>query len=200
MTNERRRQVTDILATLDGGGATDRGRAAEELMPVVYDELRRLAHGYLQRERSGHTLESTALVHEAYLRLADQDRVSWRGRTHFLAVGAHMMRRLLVDHARHRGRVKRGGDWQRVTLDHAGSTLLGKDLGHDELLALDQALNQLAELDEREARIVELRFFSGLEVAEVAEVLGVSKRTVEGHWTHARAWLRRELASGARSS
>lgn len=199
MTNERRRQVTDILTTLDGGAA-DRGRAAEELMPVVYDELRRLAHGYLRGERSNHTLESTALVHEAYLRLADQQRVSWRGRTHFLAVGAQMMRRLLVDHARHRGRVKRGRDWHQVTLDHAVSSLLGRSLGPDELLALDQALTKLAELDEREAQIVELRFFSGLEVAEVAAALGVSKRTVEGHWTHARAWLRRELASEARSS
>jgi RNA polymerase sigma factor (TIGR02999 family) len=198
MTHELRRQVTDILTTLDGAGA-DRGRAAEELMPVVYDELRRLAHGYLRRERAGHTLESTALVHEAYLRLADQQRVSWRGRTHFLAVGARMMRRLLVDHARHRGRVKRGGDWRRITLDGAVASLLGRDLGPEDLLALDQALRKLADLDERQARIVELRFFSGLEVAEVAEVLGVSKRTVEGHWTHARAWLRRELASGAHS-
>ncbi|MEE8523939.1 MAG: ECF-type sigma factor [Thermoanaerobaculia bacterium] len=197
--NERRRQVTDILTTLDGGTA-DHGRAAEELMPVVYDELRRLAQGYLRGERSNHTLESTALVHEAYLRLADQERVSWRGRTHFLAVGAQMMRRLLVDHARHRGRVKRGRDWRQVTLDHALTPLLGRALGHDELLALDQALTKLAELDERQARIVELRFFSGLEVAEVAEILGVSKRTVEGHWTHARAWLQRELASEAPGS
>jgi len=199
MTNERRRQVTDILTTLEGGAA-DHRRAAEKLMPLVYDELRRLAHGYLRRERPNHTLESTALVHEAYLRLADQQRVSWRGRTHFLAVGAQMMRRLLVDHARHRGRVKRGRDWQRITLDGAASSLLGRHLGHDELLALDQALTKLAELDERQARVVELRFFSGLEVAEVAEVLGVSKRTVEGYWTHARAWLRRELASGGRGA
>ena len=193
MTSERRRQVTNILSTLEGGEA-DHGPAADELMPVVYDELRRLAQGYLQRERSNHTLEATALVHEAYLRLADQDRLSWRGRTHFLAIGARMMRRLLVDHARHRGRVKRGRDWHQVSLDKAVKPLFGRPLGSDELLALDQALTKLKELDERQEQIVVMRFFSGLQVAEVAEALGVSKRTVEGHWAHARAWLRRELS------
>ena len=152
--------------------------------------------GYLGRERSDHTLQPTALVHEAYLKLADQDRVNWRGRTHFFAVGAQIMRRLLVDHARRRGRVKRGGEWQRVTLGHGAAPLLGRELDRDELLALDLALQKLARLDERQARIVELRFFAGLEVAEVAEILGVSKRTIEGNWTHARAWLKRELAAG----
>lgn len=191
MTSDRRRQVTEILETLEEAG--EAGRAAE-LLPAVYEELRHLARGYLKRERSDHTLEPTALVHEAYLRLVDQDRLSWRGKTHFLAVGAQMMRRLLVDHARRRGRVKRGGDWRQVTLDHAVTPLLGRSLGPEELLALEEALTKLAALDPRQARIVELRFFAGLEVAEVAEVLGVSKRTVEGHWTHARAWLRRELS------
>ena len=194
MSTDPRTHVTEILTELEGGAAPER---AEELMDAVYDELRGLARGYLRRERSGHTLQPTALVHEAYLRLADQDRLSWRGRTHFFAVGARMMRRLLVDHARRRGRVKRGGQWRRVTLDHAVTPLLGRALDRDELLALDQALEKLAGLDARQARIVELRFFAGLEVAEVAEILKVSKRTVEGHWTHARAWLRRELASGA---
>ena len=200
MANDVKTHVTEILTGLEDGtlGAEP---AAERLMAAVYDEMRGLARGYLKRERSDHTLQPTALVHEAYLRLADQNRLSWRGRTHFFAVGAQIMRRLLVDHARRRGRVKRGGDWLRVTLDHYASPgqgvapLLGRELDRDELLALDQALEKLAGLDPRQARIVELRFFAGLEVAEVAEVLQVSKRTVEGHWTHARAWLKRELAA-----
>jgi RNA polymerase sigma factor (TIGR02999 family) len=195
MSTDPRTHVTEILTGLEDG-RLDAAPAAEELMAVVYDELRGLARGYLRRERSDHTLQPTALVHEAYLRLADQDRVSWRGRSHFFAVGAQMMRRLLVDHARSRRRVKRGGDWQRVTLARGGAPLSGHGLDRDQLLALDQALEKLAGLDRRQARIVELRFFAGLDVAEVAAVLGVSKRTVEGHWTHARAWLKRELAEG----
>ncbi len=198
MAKDLRTHVTEILAGLEDG-TRDAGLAAEELMATVYDELRGLARGYLRRERSGHTLQPTALVHEAYLRLADQDRISWRGRTHFFAVGARMMRRLLVDHARRRRRVKRGGEWQRVNLDHFVTPLLGRELDRDELLALDVALEKLAGLDPRQARIVELRFFAGLEVAEVAEVLEVSKRTVEGQWTHARAWLKRELSAGDRA-
>ncbi len=193
MANDLKTHVTEILSGLDDG-TLDATPAAEELLDAVYDELRRLARGYLRRERSDHTLEPTALVHEAYLRLADQDRVAWRGRTHFFAVGAKMMRRLLVDHARRRGRVKRGGEWHRVTLDHAVTPLLGKELDRDEVLALDLAIEKRGRLDERQGRIGELRFFAGLDVAEVAEVLGVSKRTVEGNWTHARAWLKRELS------
>lgn len=192
MPDDRRRQVTEILESFETGSGAD----AAELMPAVYDELRQLARGDLRRERSDHTLQPTALVHEAYLRLADQDRMSWRCRTHFLAIGAQMMRRLLVDHARRRDRVKRGGEWHRLTLDPAVAPLLGRSLGRDDLLSLDHALEKLAALDERQARIVELRFFAGLEVAEVAEALGVSKSTLEGHWTHARAWLRRELSTG----
>lgn len=192
MAKDLKTHVTEILTGFEDG-TRDAEPAAEELMASVYDELRGLARGYLKRERSNHTLQPTALVHEAYLRLADQDKIGWRGRTHFFAVGAKMMRRLLVDHARRRGRVKRGGDWLRVTLGHGATPLFGRDFDHDELLALDVALGRLAGLDQRQARIVELRFFAGLEVAEVAEVLGVSKRTVEGHWTHARAWLKREL-------
>ncbi len=194
MAKDLKTHVTEILTGLEEG-KQDAESAAEELMPVVYDGLRGLARGYLKQERSNHTLQPTALVHEVYLRLADQDRISWRGRTHFFAVGAQMMRRLLVDHARRRGRVKRGGDWLRVTL-HTVTPLLGRDLDREEFLALHAALEKLARLDKRQADIVELRFFGGLEVAEVAEALGVSKRTVEGHWTHARAWLKRELAVG----
>lgn len=187
--------ITEILEGLESA-TLDEQLAAEELMPAVYDELRRLARSYLRQERSDHTLQPTALVHEAYMRLVDQDRVAWKGRTHFFSVGARMMRRLLVDYARRRNRVKRGGEWQRVTFGHAVTPLLGRELDQDEMIALDQAIEKLYDLDERQARIVELRFFTGLEVAEVARALEVSKRTVEGHWTHARAWLRRELASG----
>ncbi len=195
MVNDLKTHVTEILTGLEDG-TLDATPAAEKLMPMVYDELRRLAGDYLKRERSNHTLQSTALVHEAYLRLVDQDRISWRGRTHFFAVGARMMRRLLVDHARRRGRVKRGGHWLRVTLSPDVKSLLGRDLDPDELLALDLALEKLERLDKRQKQIVELRFFGGLEVAEVADALEVSKRTVEGNWAHARAWLKRELAAG----
>jgi RNA polymerase sigma factor (TIGR02999 family) len=170
-------------------------KSAEDLFPVVYDELRRLAASYLSGERSGHTLQPTALVHEAYLRLAGES-AEWNSRTHVFAVGARVMRRLLIDHARGRGRDKRGGDWQRVTLDPQVSPV-GTDLDGDSLIALDGALERLAALDQREARIVEMRFFSGLTIEEIAAELGVSKRTVEADWTHARAWLRRELSSVA---
>ena len=188
-----RHRVTDIVSNVEAGAE----RAdAEELFPLVYDELRRLAGFYMARERPGHTLQPTALVHEAYMRLVDQTRTGFKGRTHFLAVGAQVMRRLLVDHARKRGAAKRGLGWRRVTLglDNDPSRLEG--LGSEELLNLDAALHRLAELDEREARIVTLRFFGGLSVEEVAEAVGVSARTVESDWRHARAWLRVELSGG----
>jgi RNA polymerase sigma factor (TIGR02999 family) len=167
--------------------------SAEELLPLVYDELRRLARGFLARERRDHTLQPTALVHEAYLRLADQTRVDWRGRTHFFAVGAKVMRRLLIDHARGRGRAKRGGGLQRVTLLEGVTPVADRELDLDELLTLDAALEELAGRDERQAQIVELRFFGGLTVEEVAQHLGLSKRTVEADWTEARNWLRKRL-------
>ncbi len=167
----------------------------DELMPLVYDELRRLARGFLARERVDHTLQPTALVHEAYVRLAEQNRVEWAGRTHFLAVGAKMMRRLLIDHARAHGRLKRGGAAQKVTLIEGLAGDRGNDLGLEELLSLDAALVELEKVNARQALIVEQRFFGGLTVAEVAEGLGLSKRTVEGEWATARAWLRRRLAS-----
>lgn len=196
MTIDLKAHVTDLLNSrvVD---ARDDAHVAEALMPIVYDELRQLARGYLRAERSDHTLQPTSLVHEAYLRLVDQDRLAWQGRTHFFAVGARMMRRLLVDHARRRGRVKRGREWHRVTLDQDVTPLLGRQLDRDELIGLDLAIEKLKGLDPRQAKIVEMRFFGGLEVAEVAAHLGVSKRTVEGHWTHARAWLRRELSPGS---
>ncbi len=167
--------------------------STDELLPLVYNELRRLARGFLGRERLNHTLQPTALVHEAYLRLADQSRVDWAGRTHFFAVGAKMMRRLLIDHARSHGRLKRGGDIQKVTLLEGLTPDAGNDLGLDELLSLDSALEELAAENPRQALIVEQRFFGGLTVEEVADQLGVSKRTVEADWTAARAWLRRRL-------
>ena len=181
-------QVTQYLLALQGGDA----RAADVLLPLLYDELRSLAHRYLQREGFGHTLQPTALVHEAWLRLVDQNRVEWKGRTHFFAVGAQAMRRVLVDHARGRLRQKRGGGRARVQLtdDVALSTQRDEDV-----LAVDEALEKLARVDARQASIVELRFFAGLDVAEVAQALGLSKRTVEADWTAAKAWLRRELST-----
>lgn len=172
-------------------------RSAQELFPLVYDDLRRVAAGYLSGERTGHTLQPTALVHEAYLRLAN-DSAEWTSRTHFFAVGARVMRRLLIDYARGRSREKRGGGWQRITIDPEVSPI-GGELDDESLIALDQALDRLASLDEREARIVEMRFFSGLSIEEIAAELSVSKRTVEAEWTHARAWLRRELGTVERT-
>ena len=182
-------QTTRILSRIDEGDAG----AAEELVPYLYDELRGLAAAFLRRENPAHTLQPTALVHEAFLRLVDQTRVQWKGRTHFLAIAARTMRRILVDHARGRLREKRGGDRVRVTLQ--AELALSPDRDED-VLALHEALEKLHQLDERQARIVELRFFGGLNVAEVAEVLGVSKRTVENDWTMVRAWLKRELGGG----
>lgn len=181
-------QITKLLATLKDG---DREAAAAKLMPLVYDEFRALAARHLRRERKDHTLQPTALVHEAYLRLIDQTRVNWQGRTHFFAVGAQAIRRILVDHARQRKRQKRGGGAGRVRLDEDLALAPQRE---EELLALDEALKKLAQLDPRQAQVVEMRFFGGLSVAEVASVLGVSKRTVEGDWTMARAWLFRELS------
>jgi RNA polymerase sigma factor (TIGR02999 family) len=189
-------QATDLVAKLSGEDKSP--SSVEELMPLVYDDLRRRARAYMSRERPGHTLQPTALVHEAYMKLVDQSRVNWRGRTHFFAIGAQAMRRILIDHARGHGREKRGGEWQRVTLS---APLKSDESGLDlvELLNLDRALEKLDGLDERQAKIVELRFFAGLKMSEVAEVLGVSKRTVEDDWVHARAWLKHELSKGETS-
>lgn len=186
--------ITELLSRVDDGEAWTPA-SSEELMPLVYPELRRLARRYLQRERPGHTLQPTALVHEAFLKLVDQSRVRWRGRSHFFAVGAQAMRRLLIDHARGHQRAKRGGGERCVTLSGAEAIALGPSLDTEQLLTLNSALSKLARLDPRQARIVELRFFGGLQVAEIADLLEVSKRTVEGDWTHARAWLRRELSA-----
>jgi len=192
MSDDPRSRATAIVSSLAGRTASP--GTAEELMPLVYDQLRRLAARLLAGERRDHTLQPTALVNEAYLRLIDQSRVDWRGRTHFFAIGARMMRRLLIDHARRHGSAKRGEGWRRVTLAEPIAGAGRCDLDQCELLDLHGALERLAACDAREARIVELRFFGGLTTSEIAEVLGVSNRTVEGDWMHARAWLRRELS------
>ncbi len=165
--------------------------AMDHLVPAVYDELRGLAGRYLQNERNDHTLQPTALVHEAYLKLVDQTRADLQGRTHFFALAAGAMRRILVDHARKHRAHKRGGDRHRITLDEG---LVADSRRQEDVLALEDALVKLAQLDPRQARMVEQRFFGGLSVAETAIVLGMSKRSAEREWTMIRSWLRRELA------
>lgn len=167
--------------------------ALEQLAPLVYDELRRLAHRRLRHERPGHTLQTTALVNEAYLRLIDQREVSWQNRAHFFAVAARLMRRILVDYARSRHYAKRAGEERKVALEEAAEV---SDERGAELIAIDEALESLAAFDERKSQVVELRFFGGLTIDETAEVLQVSHATIEREWTTARAWLYRELSKG----
>ena len=182
-------QITQLLVRWREGDQ----RALGELMPLVYDELRRLASRYMRGERPGHTLQTSALVNEAYLRLVGHEEMQWQDRAHFLAVAAQVMRRVLVDHARRRGNRKRGGDVLKVALDEA---LLVSDERAAEVIALDEALARLAELAPRKSRLVELRFFGGLSIEEAAEVLGVSPGTVMREWTFTKAWLRKEVAGG----
>ena len=163
-------------------------------MLTMYGELRRVARRYLGRERKNHTLQPTALVHEAWLRLQNERGGPWRGRTHGLALGAQAMRRLLVDHGRHQKRQKRGGGAQPIALDDLLQAAATQEVPIEDLLTLEAALTRLEAIDPRAAQVISLRFFSGMSNPEVAEHLGVSVRTVEGDWTHARAWLRRELA------
>jgi RNA polymerase sigma factor (TIGR02999 family) len=184
-----RADATQLLARASRGDPD----AVRRLAPLVYDELRALAHQYLSPTRAAGTvtLQPTALVHEAFLRLIQQDAVDFKSRTHFLATAATAMRSVLVDYARARGAAKRGGGWCRVTLDEAATFQPENEV---DLAALDEALARLARLKQRAARIVELRFFGGMSVEEVADCLGVSARTVKGDWRTARAWLRAELA------
>jgi RNA polymerase sigma-70 factor (ECF subfamily) len=181
--------VTSMLIAWSGGDSS----MADRLMEAVYDDLRRKAAGILRRESPGHTLQPTALVNEAYLRLVDQKRVAWQNRAHFLAVAARLMRRILIDYARRRRAAKRGGEATRVTLDDfaasPGSTPL-------DLLVLDEALAELTALDARQGQIVELRAFGGLTVEETAEALGISPATVKRDWSFAQAWLERRLRGG----
>ena len=184
--------VSDVSTLLRAWSDGDQ-RALAQLTPIVYDELRRLARRYLRGERAGHSLQTTALVNEAYVRLVDYKRMHWQNRAHFLAVSAQAMRRILVDHARRRN-LKRGAGVEHVSLDDAA--VVGTDRSSD-FVALDDALNALAERAPRKARVVELRFFGGLTVEETAEVLQVSAITVMREWQSAKAWLYRELAGPA---
>jgi RNA polymerase sigma factor (TIGR02999 family) len=180
--------VTELLRAWGKG---DRS-ALDQLTVIVYQELRRLAKHYLRRERTGHTLQTSALVNEAYMRLVDYARMQWQDRAHFFAVSAQLMRRILVDHARRRN-LKRGVGVQHISLEEAAT--FGADVP-DDLVALDEAMNQLARIDPRKARVVELRFFGGLSVDETAEALKVSSVTVIRDWSTAKAWLYREMTGG----
>lgn len=185
--SESTEQVTRLLVELNNGNHA----AIESLMPLVYDELRRIAARHLNRERPDHTLQPTALVHEAYMRLVDQRSPHWQNRLHFMSVAATMMRRVLIDHAKARHRVRRGGaNQQRVLLE---DNLAGTDNRVLEVLAIDEALDKLAALDAQQARVVELRFFGGLSVEETAQVMGVSTPTVKRYANSARAFLHREM-------
>jgi RNA polymerase sigma-70 factor, ECF subfamily len=179
--------ITELLIEWNNG----RNGALEDLLPLVYGELRRLAAHRLRQERPDHTLQPTALVHEAYLRLVDQRRVRWQNRAHFYGVAAHIMRRILVDQARARKADKRGGEWQRVTLTDNKTPNESRDV---DVLALDNALQRLAALDPQQERIVELRYFGGLTLEETAEVVGISTATVKREWAIAKAWLRAALS------
>jgi RNA polymerase sigma factor (TIGR02999 family) len=188
MVKPEAQNITELLV---GYGRGDK-EALDQLMPIVYDELRRQAARYLRREQAGHTLQTTALIHEAYVRLVDQRNVQWQNRAHFFGIAAQLMRRILVDHARTKKRVKRGGSDVRVSLDDAAIAVKGQDL---DIVALDEALDRLAQIDEQQSRVVELRFFSGLTVEETAEVMRISKATVKRDWSMAKAWLHRELST-----
>lgn len=181
-------QPGDVTVLLNEAVEGDRG-AFDRLQPLVYDELRRIARRQLRRGRGG-TLHTTALVHELYLKMVDQDQVEWQGRAHFFGIAARAMRQILIDHARRRQAEKRGGDWNRTTLTNKH---LGFGVALDELLALDAALDRLDGLDPRLRQVVELRFFGGMTEEEVAEVLEVSPRTIQRDWAKARAWLYKEL-------
>jgi len=181
-------QVTQLLVDWRNGDQA----AFDQLMPLVYDELRKIAKRYMGRERDGHTLQTTALVNEAYLRLIDQQHVTWQNRAHFFAISAQIMRHLLVDHARARQYAKRGGGAVQVSLAEDAASTPEQSI---DLLALDQALTRLAKFDERKSKIVELRFFGGLSAEETAEALGVSEITIKREWLKAKAWLYRELGT-----
>jgi RNA polymerase sigma factor (TIGR02999 family) len=188
--NQEAASVTSLLLAWSQGDAS----ALDRLVPLVYKDLRRVAQNHLRVARRGHTLSATSLVHEAYMRLVDQRAVQWQNRAQFFAIASEMMRRILVDHARRRAAAKRGGGQLLVTLDAAVAAAAERDV---ELLSLDSALDELAALDGRSARVVEMRFFGGLSVEEAAFALGVSRATVERDWSTARAWLFRRLGPAA---
>ncbi|MDX2040458.1 MAG: sigma-70 family RNA polymerase sigma factor [Acidobacteriota bacterium] len=187
MTTPTSANVTQLLIDWRGGN----NDALNQLMPLVYDELRGLAKRYLRRESASHTLQTNALVNEAYLRLVNQQNVDWQNRAHFFAIAAQVMRHLLVDHARSKQYAKRGGGAQQITLDEGLAISDGNQI---ELLSLHQALERLEQIDDRKSKIVELRYFGGLSTEETAEVLGVSEITIKREWAKAKAWLFRELS------
>ena len=180
--------ITQLLSEASQGNQA----ALDQLFPLVYNELRRLADSYLRNERSDHTLQATALVHEAYLRLVDQTSISWQNRAHFFSVAAQVMRHILVDHARSHQRAKRGGSARKLSLDEAVGLFAEKDIN---LVALDEALTNLEKLDPQQGRIVELRFFGGLTIDELAEVLKISPATVSREWALAKMWLHRAVTN-----
>lgn len=188
MTKDTRDEPSDVTQLLNAWG-DGKQEALDALMPIVYQELRKLARGYLRNERDGHTLQPTALVNEAYLRLVDQRNVRWQNRSHFFGIASQLMRRILVDHARKRQAEKRGGGEAAVPFDEARG--VPSPDGDRDLVALDDALNDFAKLDPRAAKIVELRQFGGLSIDETADVLEISPATVKREWTAAKAWLRR---------
>lgn len=181
--------VNRLLLEWSGGNQ----QALEEMLPLIYDELRHLAHNFLYRERPGHTLQTTALVHEAYLKLIDQRDARWQNRAHFFAIAAQAMRRILIDSARKHVADKRGGGGEKVSLEEVASISLEPD---NNLLALDEALNGLAEIDPQQSRIIELRYFGGLTIEETAEVMKLSPATIKREWAMARAWLHQALTDG----
>jgi RNA polymerase sigma factor (TIGR02999 family) len=183
-------EITQLLAEWSDGNQS----ALDELYPLVYDELHRLARRYMSRERKGHTLQTTALINEAYVRIVDQKNVHWANRSHFFAISAQIMRRILIDHARRHAYANRGGGAQQVSLDEAAAVTSG--IG-SELLRLDEALKTLAEMDSRRSQVVELRYFGGLNNEEIAGVLHVSENTVTRDWNMARAWLHQQLSESA---
>jgi RNA polymerase sigma-70 factor, ECF subfamily len=185
--SEKAQEISVILKDWSGGNRA----SADVLLTLVYDELRKIAGRYLRKERSGHTLQPTALVHEAYMKLIDISDINWQDRAHFFAVSANVMRRILVDHARAKLADKRGGESERIALEDAVS--LSNEPNID-LIAVDEALKELAQFDEQQSRIVELRFFGGLTIEETAHVAGISAATVKREWSMAKAWLHRKLA------
>ena len=182
-------EVTELLTAWSGGDKA----ALDKLMPLIHQELRRIAHRYMSRERPGHTMQTTALVNEAYLKLVNREGVHWQNRAHFFAIASQLMRHILVDHARSHAYAKRGGGTQTISLDEA---LVVSQERAAEVVALDDVLKQLAEIDPQQSRIVELRFFGGLTIEETAVVLSLSPATIKREWTSAKAWLYHELAEG----
>src|SRR5262245_19027025 len=191
MTTLSQKNITGLLLEW-GSGDRD---ALDRLIPIVHKELRRMAHQYMRRERAGNTLQTSALINEAYIRLVDYKKMRWQDRAHFFAVAAQAMRRILVERARSRRRDKRGGDAQRVSLEEAANLAVDRE---SDLIALDQALTDLSVIAPRKGRIVELRYFGGLSIDEAAEVLGISSPTVQREWRAAKAWLYRAISEGIR--